>query len=92
MLRVKQELGVVGVRPSSIVICSSFSLYLECSVVKARMKCKKWYNRIQYVLVRPGSLTVLTVTVIEFMDILVTAPVLSINVAIVAIECSSSSK
>ena len=45
-------------------------------------------NRIQCILVRPGSLTALTV-VIGFMDILAAAPVLPIRVAIVAIEYSS---
>ena len=42
-------------------------------------------NRIQCILVRPGSLTALTVVVIGFMGILVATPVLPINVAI---ECS----
>ena len=42
---------------------------------------KSGSNRIQCILVRPGSLTALT-TVIGFMSILVTAPVLLIRVAL----------
>ena len=43
---------------------------------------KSGSNRIQCILVRPGSLTALTV-VIAFMGILVAAPVLPIRVAVV---------
>ena len=46
---------------------------------------KSGSSRIQCILVRPGSLTALTVVAIGFMGILVTTPVLPINVAI---ECS----
>ena len=46
-------------------------------------------NRIQCILVRPGSLTALTVVVIGFMGILAATPVLPINVAIAAIVHSN---